>query len=656
MYASPMVASVPSRLVPRAIPIRLNDESAPPIPLGVLLRRLMRLAWSHKAAAAPAVIITVFAQVFTLISLSGQGIAIDLLRRRADPEAPDPHWPFGLAPDAATPFMRQIFILAGVILVASLFVGLLRFLQRLADEFFVQACVVDLRTTLYHKLQRLDFSFFDAHDTGEIIQRLTADAQSVRAFIQGVMIRLLITIITFGVFLFFMLREHTTLTLVCLAVLPIQAFVMGRFAKRVKPAFIKQGKLVDRYVHYFQESIAGVRVIRTFARETERAEGARERIAEARDHRIHIDRIRATHVPVVLSSSVLSMGVLLAFGGYLVILGPAQGGIALGTLWVFRGLLERLGAQTEAIAMVAASAPESLAGAERVYRLLDYPELIADVAHQQQDHELRGAIEFRGVSFGYAPEQPILHDITFRAEPGETIAIVGPTGAGKSTLLSLIPRFYDPDQGSILIDDIDAREFPLHTLRAGVGMVFQEPFLFSNTIRNNIAFGVPEAELDRLANAVEAACASDVIAERTDGYDTIIGERGVSLSGGQRQRLTIARALVKQPRILILDDATGAVDPITESRIQRALDDSLGNATTFIVAHRLSTLRRADRIIVLDEGRIVDIGTHESLMNKPGHYRAAALIQLALDQDGPQDGNEDASATTPTHSDNTDRS
>ncbi len=619
--------------MPRTIPTRLNDESAPPIPLGVLLRRLMRLAWTHKLAALPALVVTILAQLFTLVSLSGQGIAIDLLRKRADADAPAPHWPLGFAPDPDTPFMHKVFYLAAIILAASLVVGVMRYLQRIADEHFVQECVVDLRTTLYAKLQRLDFSFFDAHDTGEIIQRLTADAQSVRAFIQGVVIRMLITLVTFAVFLFFMLKQHAMLTLVCLAVLPLQAFVMGRFGKLIKPAFIQQGKLMDRYVHFFQESIAGVRVIRTFGREAERSQGARQRIAEARDHRIDIDRVRARHVPVVLASSIFSMGVLLAFGGYLVLLGPAAGGIALGTLWVFRGLLDRLGAQAEAIAMVAASAPESLAGAERVYRLLDYPELISHNTTSQPHPTIRGSVEFRNVTFGYDPNLPVLRDISFRAEPGETIAIVGPTGAGKSTLLSLIPRFYDPDNGTILIDAQDARTLPLEALRSAVGMVFQEPFLFSNTIRNNIAFGAPDTGLEAIAPAVEAASATDVITERELGYDTIIGERGVSLSGGQRQRLTIARALVMQPTILILDDATGAVDPITESRIQQALSASLKDATTFIVAHRLSTLRRADRIIVLDQGRIVDIGTHRDLMDRPGHYRAAALIQLSLDHD-----------------------
>ena len=619
--------------------ILLNDETAAPMPVSSLLRRLGALAASHWREALVAVAVTVGAQLATLGGVVAQGLAIDTLRLRAAGADREPAWPawLGGAP-ASWSLTQALLILGGVILAFSLLTAVARYAQRVADERFVQACVVDLRTKLYEKLQRLSFSFFDAHDTGEIIQRVTSDAQSVRAFIQGVMIRLLIAVVTFGVFLTYMLRESVTLALVCLITLPLQTIVMTRFGRLAKPAYIRQGRLVDEYVHHFQESIAGARVIRSFAREPERIAQADERVGAARDHRVSIDRLRSTHIPVVMGSSIVSQAVLLGVGGGLVLMGPGAGGIELGALWVFYVLVGRLGAQalSEAIAMVAASAPESLAGAERVFRLMDYPEEVGPgsaPAPAPASGGARGRVEFRGVTFSYGGAEPSLRGVSFVAEPGETIAIVGPTGSGKSTLLGLIPRFYDADEGEVVVDGVDVRALPLREHRARVGFVFQEPFLFSNTIRRNVAFGASGASEPEVLAAIEDAHASDVLAERESGLETIIGERGVSLSGGQRQRLTLARALLTDPEILVLDDATGAVDAITESEILRALDRRTRGRTTFIVAHRLSTLRRADRIVVLDRGRVVDVGTHAELLERPGHYRAAALIQLALDDD-----------------------
>lgn len=621
------------------MPAPADDNDVRTMPLRVLLGRLMSLAWEHRRAAVPAMVVTVVVQLVTLAGLVFQGLAIDLLRKRADAGAPDPKWPLGLHPQGLS-FMGDLWLVGGIILVFSLLVGVTRFAQRVADEHFVQTCTVDLRTRLYARLQRLAFTFFDVYDTGQIIQRVTSDTQSVRMFIQGVMIRLLITIVTFAVFTAFALREHAWLTLACMSVIPIQIFVMIRFGRICKPLYLEQARLMDGFVHHFEESIAGVRVVRTFGREDQRVAGTDERTAAARDHRISIERLRSTHIPAVMASSILQSAILIGVGGYLVIIGPAAGGIALGTLWVFRGLMDRLGSQAEAIAMVVASAPEALAGAERVFKLLEHPIEIDDGPRAlpgAPDGRLRGEVEFRNVSFAYADGPPVLEDVSFSVRPGETIALVGPTGAGKSTLLSLVSRFYDPQEGEVLIDGVDVRELPVRELRKSIGVVFQEPFLFSNTIRNNVAFGIPEADVDQITGAIEAASAGDVVTESEAGMETIIGERGVSLSGGQRQRLTIARALVLDAPILILDDPTGAVDPITEAHIQSALARNTKGRTTFVVAHRLSTLRHADRIIVLDQGRIVDIGTHEDLVEKEGHYRASALIQLALNEEDEAD-------------------
>ncbi len=604
----------------------------PPIPLWTLVRRLLELAWTHKLVALPAIIATIASQALTLVGLAGQGLAIDLIRARVDTSAPAPHWPVGLEPPPSWSLLGQVALVGAFVLVSTILSGAARYVTRMSDERFVQACVVDLRTRLYEKLLRLPFRFFDGADTGQIINRITGDAQEVRYFIQGVMIRAGIAAITLVIFLGFMLRENLWLTLACVAIYPIQVAVMVRYGRITKPKFLNQSRLTDVVIKALQESIAGVRVIRVFGRERQQSDRFAGHVAASRDHRISIAGDQARHVPFVQASNIVSQAILLGLGGYLVLLGPVGGGVALGTLWIFRGLLDRLSAQADAIVQIVGDTPEALAGAERVFKLLDVPLEIADKSGVQAPRaKISGGVEFRNVTFGYNPGSPVVRDVSFRVKPGETIAVVGPTGSGKSTLLSLIPRFYDPQIGTVLIDGVDVRELPLAYLRKSIGIVFQEPFLFSDTIASNIAFGTPDAEPGRIHDVAEAA-AADFIEELPETYQTIIGERGVSLSGGQRQRLTIARALLIDPAILILDDATGAVDTITESAIQRSLDRFMAGRTTFIVAHRLSTLRKADRIIVMDRGRIVDIGRHDELMHRKGHYRAAALIQLSLDE------------------------
>ncbi len=628
--------------------------------MGVLLRRIGALAWRHRWAAVPSVLLTVLLQGATLAMFGGQGLAIDLIRAKVDPGAPGPAWPLGVAPPDSWTFMESLTALGVGVLAVSLLSAWARYGLRVADERFVQTCVTDLRVRLYDKLQRLGFTWFDAHDTGQVINRMTGDTQAVRGFIQSVMVRTAVAGVTVAVFLGFMLATHAGLTLACLALLPVQVGAMYVYGRKTKPLFLEQSRLVDRVVKSFQESIAGVRVIRAFGQERRRLELFDEHSDRARKQRIEIARDQGNYQPLTQACGEWTLAVLLLYGGWLVLKGPEAGGIALGTLWVFRGLLGHLSGQVQAILEIIASGPEALAGAERVFRLLDEHVTIGGEGGRGEARASKGegtastgpvvgAVEFRNVTFAYPSrrseaddsgshatgelDRAALVDVSFRVEPGETIAIVGPTGCGKSTLLSLIARFHDPQIGAVLIDGVDARRWDVGTLRRSIGYVFQEPFLFSNTIRNNVAYGSPWADEEKVLEAIAAAEAGDVVREAPKGLDTVIGERGVSLSGGQRQRLTIARALLLRPPILILDDATGSVDALTESSIQRALDRYMQGRTTFIVAHRLSTLRRADRVIVLDKGRVVDIGTHDELMNRPGHYRAAALIQLSMDDD-----------------------
>jgi ATP-binding cassette subfamily B protein len=302
--------------------------------------------------------------------------------------------------------------------------------------------------------------------------------------------------------------------------------------------------------------------------------------------------------------------------------------LALGTgLVVFAGLLTQFASQVANLTNITNSIQQSLSGARRVFEVLDTPVEIRSASDAIRLPRARGEVRFERVGFEYDPGAPVLEDVSFSVRPGQCVAILGATGAGKSTLLSLVPRFYDPTRGRVLIDGVDLRNLHVDDLRRNIGLVFQETFLFSHTVAANIAFGHPHATREQVIRAARLACADDFIERLPQGYDTVLGEGGMDLSGGQRQRLAIARALLLDPAILLLDDPAAAIDPHTEQEILAAMSHAMQGRTTFVVAHRLSTLRHADSVIVLDDGRITQTGTHDELMERPGHYRSAAVIQ-----------------------------
>ncbi|MBV8881154.1 MAG: ABC transporter ATP-binding protein, partial [Planctomycetaceae bacterium] len=494
--------------------------------------------------------------------------------------------------------------------------------------------VPDLRQRLYARLQHLSFSFFDHHGSHSIFNRVTGDVQSTRLFVDGVLLQGTETTLTLLVYALFMWRIHPALTAACLSISFPLAILTRYYSERLRPGYLKNRELNDQLVLLLSESVRGMQTVKGFAAEPQqvrRFADGNDRVS-AQQGRIFWDL--AIFAPGTQFLSQLSLVILFAYGGWLYV----HGGIALGGgLVVFAGLLQQFTGQVANLSTIANSVQQSLAAARRVFEVLDTQAEVRSKEDARVPGRLSGAVEFDGITFGYGDAEPALQNISFRAAPGQVVGIFGLTGAGKSSLLSLIPRLYDPRQGRILADGHDLRDLDLHAYRRQIGIVYQETFLFSNTVAANIAFGHPHATMDQIRDAARLASADGFISALPKGYDTVLGESGVDLSGGQRQRIALARALLLQPPILLLDDPTASVDARTENEIVSALRQAMAGRTTFVVSGRLSLLRRADVILVLDDGKLVRTGTHDELVKIPGAYRETALLQL-MDLDGGPEG------------------
>ncbi len=561
-----------------------------------------------------------------LVQLGLAGLGIDVIRAQVDSAGGPPHWPLGWSPPGSWSPLATIAAIAGAVIVTALLHAGLRYRAALSASDLVQAIVVDLRTTVYDKLQRLSFRFFDANQSGSIINRVAGDVQAVRMFVDGVVIQIITVILSLSVYLAYMFSLHVPLTLACLATTPLLWLGAVMFSKVVKPAYARNSLLIDQLVLTLAENIQAVHVVKGFGREREEIAKFTAANRATRDQKNWIFFRTALFQPAIGFLTQINMAVLLGYGGYLVIAGRLPLGAG---LFVFCNLLQQFANQVGQVTNIADSIQTCLTGAGRVFEILDAPLEVENRPFPIRPAKIRGDVHFERIGFGYHKGVPVLEDIDLEARRGQCVAVVGATGAGKSTLLSLVSRFYDPTSGRVLIDGIDARDLDLDVLRRSVGIVFQENFLFSNTVATNIAFGHPEATREQVVRAARTAAADEFIRDLPQGYDTVIGEYGANLSGGQRQRLAIARAILLEPPILILDDALAAIDPGTEHEILQAMASAMRGRTTFVIAHRLSTLRRADSVVVLQGGRIVERGTHEQLMRHEGHYLASARLQSA---------------------------
>jgi ATP-binding cassette subfamily B protein len=601
-----------------------------------LVRRLFALAWRYRLRCLQVLGIQIVLLTMGLFGLSFTGIGIDYIRHvvaHAGPLHPavQPVRFLHMSLPAGLPPLEVLSILGGLILLLSSCRAVLNYVYAVRVNILVQQnLVVDLRAEIYEKLQRLSFRFFDANTTGSIITRVTGDVQSVRMFVDQVLIQSVIMLISLTVYAVYMASLSPGLTLACLATTPILLIVAALFSRKIQPQYAENRTLVEKMVQYLAESIQGISVVKGFGREGENRERFGKLNNEVLSQQYGIFWWVSLFSPTAGFLTRINTIVLLGYGGFLVV----EGRLPLGAgLVVFAGLLDQFAGQVNNVATIVNSVQQSLIGARRVFEILDARIDVKTPPDAVRRPRFEGAVRFENVSFDYGRVEPVLHEISLEVKPGECVAILGATGSGKSVLMSLVPRFYDASKGRILIDGIDVRRLHLDDLRRNIGTVFQESFLFSNTVAANIAFGHPQATQAQVERAARIAAAHDFITALPSGYETILGESGNSLSGGQRQRLAIARAVLLEPAILLLDDPTAAIDSETEHEIFEALDRAIAGRTTFIVAHRLSTLRRADVIIVLENGRIVQKGSHAELIRVPGPYLQVANLQLVDGRD-----------------------
>ncbi len=521
-----------------------------------------------------------------------------------------------------------LFMAGGLILGIAVVRAVAGYGQLFYGEWLTHRVAYDLRNAFYNSVQLLPFSFHDRTHTGDLMSRATSDIQESERFVgMGLMNLLSVAMLIIGVVVA-MFLESVRLSLLSLAPIPILVFATVRFGATVRPMFKGIQEQMGVLSSTMQESMTGIRVVKAFAREPYELKRFDQENQEWFDRRFRLINTWANNWPFFTFLVASSIFLLLLFGGPRALAGE----ITVGTLFALISYVLMLSGPVQRLGFLVNLAATASASASRVFEMMDMPNEIESRSGEQVLESPRGEIVFEDVDFAYRADQQILHDINFYAEPGQRVALIGPTGSGKSTVTNLIPRFYDVSNGRILFDGIDIRNLTLDSLRQHIGIVLQDPFLFSQSIAENIAYGQPDASMDEIVTAAKAARAHDFIISFPEGYDTRVGERGVTLSGGQKQRLAIARALLTDPRVLILDDSTSSVDTETEYLIQQALDVLMEGRTTFIIAQRLVTLKNADYILVLDNGRIVERGKHDTLLARDGLYKEIYDLQLK-DQD-----------------------
>ena len=504
-----------------------------------------------------------------------------------------------------------LLIMIGVTLVRSL----LRFAFLMCFESSSQGLVYDMREEAYRKLMKEDFNFFNKNRTGDLMSRQTGDMDAVRHMVSHVIYFSFENILVFLMALVMIFSVNVKMALCMLIVLPFTLAVTLSQRRHIKPAFDRVRDCFSSLNAFAQETIAGNRVVKAFAKEDYELDKFDRENDGYRDAQLNAASIWMKYIPMFEILSQCLTIILMIMGGFMVI----DGEMTIGNMVTVNGYLWMLNSPLRQAGWIINDLQRFLTAIEKIYKVYTTEPDIKQPEHVVEKRKLKGSVTFDHVNY-YTNDDTVLKDISFHVEPGQTVGIIGATGSGKSSLVNLICRFYDVNQGRVLVDDIDVRNLDLQTLRGNIGIAMQDVFLFSDTIEGNIAYGNPDCTFEQVQAAAKIANADEFIREMPEGYDTIIGERGVGLSGGQKQRISLARAILKDPSIIILDDTTSAIDMETESMIQNELKKISDERTVFIIAHRISSIIHADQILVLDNGRLVERGTHEQLLAKKGYY------------------------------------
>ncbi len=523
-------------------------------------------------------------------------------------------------------FGGLILLIVGLYVGSAVFSGVMFYMMGWAGYHALR----DLQAEVFAHIHRLSLGYYTEHEAGDVMSRFTNDIDTLQQVIGFGLVSVFQGILLIGWVIVVMFRLNAPFALISLITLPLMIIATRWFSNQARKAFRKARQQIGNVNADLQESISAVREVQAFSREEENIQQFRESNAANRDANIRAQAYTAALGPMLEGFSYLSLAIVAGIGGLLLLSGQNLMGttISLGLIITFIGYSQQFNRPVQQIATLWANIQSAIAGAERIFGLLDEPVDIVDKPGASELPPINGHVLYENVHAEYKPGEPVLRGVSIDTQPGQSIAIVGPTGAGKTTIVNLLPRFWEPSAGRITIDGIDIRDVTQKSLRRQIGIVLQDPFLFSDTVMNNIRYGRPDASDDEVIAAAKLARADEFIERLADGYQTILGERGAGLSQGQRQLLSIARVALIDPRILILDEATSSVDTRTEREIQRALEELLSGRTSFVIAHRLSTIRNADQVLVVNDGQIIERGTHKSLLEAQGFYHDLYMSQF----------------------------